>query len=82
MERLGDEQAGCPRPEINDLVGTCTERNDRLNLGRLEHVEKLIPPILDRRGGRNCLGLSIHMALEPIEERVDHDVGFVQPEFA
>ena len=61
MERLRYEQARCPRPEINDLVGTGTERNDRLRLAGLEHVEKLIPPILDRRGGRDCLGLSIHL---------------------
>src|SRR2546427_8752217 len=82
MERLGDKQAARSRPEIDDLLGTSTECDDGLCLPGLEHVEELVPPVLDARGRRDGLGLRADLPLETIEERVDHDVGLVDPELA
>jgi hypothetical protein len=82
MKGLGDEEAARPRPQIHDLVSAGTERNDRLGLAGLEHVEELVPPILNARRSRDRLRLSIDLALETIEERVDHHIGLVNAELA
>src|SRR5437667_11008898 len=82
MERLGDKQAARSRPEIDDLLGTSTECDDGLCLPGHEHVEELVPPVLDARGRRDGLGLRVDLPLETIEERVYHDEGLVDLEFA
>src|SRR5262249_27205555 len=64
-ERPSDEQAACSRPEINNLMGTGTERDDRLGLAGLEYVQELLPPVLDARRGGDRLGLAIHCPLRP-----------------
>ena len=46
MQGPGDEQFDRARPEIDDLMGSGTERDDGLRLASLKHVEKLVPPVL------------------------------------
>jgi hypothetical protein len=47
MERRGHEQPGRSGPQIHDLVGTGTECDHGLGLTGLEHIEKLVPPVLN-----------------------------------
>jgi len=61
MERLGHEQPARSWPQIYNLVGTGTEGDDRLGLAALEHVEELVPPVLNGRGGRDRLGLCVDL---------------------
>src|SRR5438128_11034281 len=82
MERLGDKQAARSRPEIDDLLGTSTECDDGLCLPGLEHVEELVPPVLDARGRRGGRCFRVDLPLETIGERVDHGGGLADPELA
>ena len=82
MERLGDKQAARSGPEINDVLGTSTEGDDRLRLPGLEHVQKLVAPVLDGRGSRDRFGLRVDLPFRTTEERVDHDVGLVEAQLA
>jgi hypothetical protein len=47
MERLGHEQPGRTWPQIHHLVGPGTECDHGLGLTGLEHIEKLVPPVLN-----------------------------------
>jgi len=65
MCELGDEPATTRRPEVDHLMGAGTEGENRLDLRGREHIEKLVPPVLDTRRGRDLLGLGIDLPFSP-----------------